>query len=236
MTLISHRLRIVLSLLGASAVVSGSAVPAIAAAGCPRTTELAMESKVMCQVCGVPLALANSLEADRERAFITNLVNRCESSSQIEAAMVAQYGPGILASPGSHGFATAAWLVPVMGVLGAALAIAAVVVFGRRRRMADEAAITSRPVTASEDARLDAALTAFNEPLTLSTVPLPASARDLTTQLMLESIADPIRLRWRAIPRRARPGIVVRAGRRGGSARQHDAPARAGARGRRDLV
>ena len=45
---------------------------------CPRTTELAMESKVMCQVCGVPLVLANSLEADRERAYMTTLVNRCD--------------------------------------------------------------------------------------------------------------------------------------------------------------
>jgi cytochrome c-type biogenesis protein CcmH len=158
----NRKLRVVLSLAAACASLAGTAVPALAAAGCPRITELAIESQVMCQVCGVPLALASSLEADRERAFITKLVNRCESVSQIEAAMVAQYGPGILASPRSHGFAIAAWLVPVVAVLGAALAIAAVVVLGRRRRQAHEAATAIRPATASEDARLDAALTAFN--------------------------------------------------------------------------
>lgn len=148
--------------LATCAALWATATPAVAAASCPKTTELAMESRVMCQVCGVPLALANSLEADRERAFITKLVKRCDSVQQIEAAMVAEYGPGILASPGSHGFAITSWLVPVAGVLGAALAIVAAVVITRRRRD-EEAAAGVRPVTASEDARLDAALTRFDD-------------------------------------------------------------------------
>lgn len=156
------RLRAALVSLAACAALGATATPALAAASCPKTTELAMESKVMCQVCGVPLALANSLEADRERAFITELVNRCDSVQQIEAAMVAQYGPTILASPGSHGFAITSWLVPVAGVLGAALAIVAVVVLTRRRRRDEEAAASAPAVSAAEDARLDAALTSFN--------------------------------------------------------------------------
>jgi cytochrome c-type biogenesis protein CcmH len=147
--------------LAACAALWATATPAAAAASCPKTTELAMESKVMCQVCGVPLALANSLEADRERAFITKLVNRCDDVAQIEAAMVAQYGPGILASPGSRGFAITSWLVPVAGVLGTAVAIVVVLVVTRRRRRDDEATAGVGPVSASEDARLDAALTRF---------------------------------------------------------------------------
>ena len=82
-------LRAALAALAACAALWATATPAVAAASCPKTTELAMESKVMCQVCGVPLALANSLEADRERAFITKLVDRCNSVQQIEATMVA---------------------------------------------------------------------------------------------------------------------------------------------------
>jgi len=148
--------------LAACWALASTAAPAVAAVRCPRTTELAMESKVMCQVCGVPLALANSLEADRERAFITTLVKRCDSVSQIEAAMVTQYGPGILASPGSHGFAITAWLVPVAGLLVATLAIAGVVVLGRRRRQAYELVTSVPPPTADEDAALDAALKALD--------------------------------------------------------------------------
>jgi cytochrome c-type biogenesis protein CcmH/NrfF len=162
MTLRTRKAAALVSLLTACTWPWATAAPVLAAASCPRTTELAMESKVMCQVCGVPLELANSLEADRERAFITKLVNRCDSVAQIESAMVAQYGPGILASPGTRGFAITAWLVPVAGVLGAALAIVAVVVLGRRRREAREAAAAVQPPTALEDARLDEALRALH--------------------------------------------------------------------------
>jgi cytochrome c-type biogenesis protein CcmH len=126
-----------------------------AAAACPRTTEVALESKIMCQVCGVPLALANSLEADRERALITQLVDRCESAAQIEAAMVAQYGPGILATPGTHGFAITAWLVPGIGLAAAALAIGAALASTWRPPRVGPPAPT---LTAAEDARIDAAL------------------------------------------------------------------------------
>jgi len=157
-----RRAQSAVALLAACGMLTGSATPAVAAATCPRATELSMESKVMCQVCGVPLALANSLEADRERAFITTLVKRCDSVSQIEAAMVTQYGPGILASPGSHGFAITAWLVPVAGLLVATLAIAGVVVLGRRRRQAYELVTSVPPPTADEDAALDAALKALD--------------------------------------------------------------------------
>jgi cytochrome c-type biogenesis protein CcmH len=140
------------------------ASPALATTPCPRTTELALENKVMCQVCGVPLALANSLEADRERAFITTLVNRCESVAQIEAAMVAQYGPGILATPGTHGFAITAWLVPAVSIVAATAGIAGVLL-PRRRRRAQRNRTSSRPASAAEEAQLDAALAAHERRL-----------------------------------------------------------------------
>ena len=162
MKLASRPARAAMALAALCAVLAGTAPPAVAAASCPRTTELAMESKIMCQVCGVPLALANSLEADRERALISRLVDRCDTVGQIEAAMVAQYGPGILASPGSHGFAIAAWLVPVAGVLCATFTITAVIVLARRRRSENESGRPATPVSQAEDARLDDALAAFN--------------------------------------------------------------------------
>ena len=152
--------RVAIALLAVLVSLWGAVAPALAAANCPRTTEVAMESKIMCQVCGVPLALANSLEADRERVLISRLVARCESGSQIEAAMVAQYGPSILATPPAHGFAITAWLVPGIAIAAAALAIGAVLISVRRRR---RDAPPLAPVTASEDARLDAALAAYTQ-------------------------------------------------------------------------
>jgi cytochrome c-type biogenesis protein CcmH len=117
-----------------------------------------MESKIMCQVCGVPLALANSLEADRERVLISRLVARCASASQIEAAMVAQYGPSILATPPTHGFAITAWLVPGIAIAAAALGVGGVL-WSVRRRHRGRPDVT--PVSAAENARLDAALAAY---------------------------------------------------------------------------
>ncbi|HET6868899.1 MAG TPA: cytochrome c-type biogenesis protein CcmH [Solirubrobacteraceae bacterium] len=151
-------MRVAIALLAVCVSLCGPVAPVLAAANCPRTTEVAMESKIMCQVCGVPLALANSLEADRERVLISRLVARCDSASQIEAAMVAQYGPSILATPPTHGFAITAWLVPGIAIAAAALGIGGVLLSVlRRRRDAPPLA----PVTASEDARLDAALAAY---------------------------------------------------------------------------
>jgi cytochrome c-type biogenesis protein CcmH/NrfF len=155
--------RKIISLVTAGALLMAATPPALAGARCPRTTELAMENRVMCQVCGVPLALADSLEADRERAFITTLVNRCESVAQIESAMVGQYGAGILATPGTRGFAITAWLVPGVGILAAAFAIAVVLASGRRRRHASAPGIPVAPASAAEEARLDGALAGYDD-------------------------------------------------------------------------
>jgi cytochrome c-type biogenesis protein CcmH len=151
-------MRVAIALLALCGSLCGPVAPGLAAANCPRTTEIAMESKIMCQVCGVPLALANSLEADRERVLISRLVARCETPSQIEAAMVAEYGPGILATPGTHGFAITAWLVPGLAIAAAALAVGAVLLPMRRRNRARR---DVPPLTAAEEARLDAALAAY---------------------------------------------------------------------------
>lgn len=160
MRLSRHRTRAAVSLLAVYAALLAAAGPALAAAGCPKTTELALEDKVMCQVCGVPLALASSPEADRERALIIKLVNRCDTVAQIEAAMVAQYGPGILATPGTGGFAITAWLIPGLAILGAGAGIATVLLGLRRRRAArPESAVV--PPSASEEAQLDAVLGVF---------------------------------------------------------------------------
>jgi cytochrome c-type biogenesis protein CcmH len=101
--------------------------PAAAAATCPRASMPDIEDQVMCLVCGVPLSLADSPQASRERDFINGLIDRCESTSQIKAALVAQYGPRVLALPTDSGFNAAAYIVPlVILLLGAGAAVAAV--------------------------------------------------------------------------------------------------------------
>jgi cytochrome c-type biogenesis protein CcmH len=91
------------------------------AATCPRTSVPDVEDEVMCLVCGVPLALADAPQAQRERVFITRMVRQCRSKDEIESALVAQYGPRVLALPKASGFRLAAYVVPA---LVAAVAVA----------------------------------------------------------------------------------------------------------------
>ena len=101
--------------------------PAAAFADCPRASLPDVERQVMCLVCGVPLDLADSPQASRERSFINGLIARCRSTSEIKAALVAQYGPEVLAEPKDGGVSAALYVVAVLvPLLGIALAVAAV--------------------------------------------------------------------------------------------------------------
>jgi cytochrome c-type biogenesis protein CcmH len=101
------------------------------AATCPRTSLPDVEDEVMCLVCGVPLALADAPQAQRERVFITGMVRQCRSKDEIESALVAQYGPRVLALPKASGFRLAAYVVPA---LAAAFAVAGLGLAAARRR------------------------------------------------------------------------------------------------------
>jgi cytochrome c-type biogenesis protein CcmH/NrfF len=95
------------------------------AADCPKTTLAAVEADVMCPVCGTPLGLATEApQANRQRALIQRLVDRCRSKEEIEEVLVAQYGPGVLALPEADGFSLSAYLVPASIVLLAAAGVA----------------------------------------------------------------------------------------------------------------
>jgi len=110
-------------------------VPAVANAGPPQRASLSdLEREVMCLVCGTTLNVSDSPQADRERAFIRALIAQGKTKKQIEAALVAQYGRGVLATPPDSGFDLAVWIVPGLAVVLAGTAIAFAVVRWRRRR------------------------------------------------------------------------------------------------------
>gem|GEM_PF-645777 len=101
-----------------------------AALACPKTTLADVEDEVMCPVCGTPLGLATEApQAERERAFIQRLVDRCYDKQQIKRALVAEFGPRVLAVPPDEGTRTLSYTVPVVGVAAAFVALA----FGLRR-------------------------------------------------------------------------------------------------------
>jgi len=111
------------------------AVPSAAvAAQCPRTTVADVEEEVMCPVCGMSLALATEApQAERQRELIRRLVEDCRSKEEVKDVLAAEFGDEVLATPGDDGFDLAAYLVPALGLLLGALAVAATALAWRRR-------------------------------------------------------------------------------------------------------
>lgn len=105
-------------------------LPAAASAAPPSLT--AIEGEVMCPICGTLLELSDSPQGQRERAFVERLIARGDSRSQIKDALVAQYGPRVLALPRASGFDLSAYLIPAISFLVAALALALGVARWRR--------------------------------------------------------------------------------------------------------
>ena len=99
------------------------AVAAPAAAQQPATLA-DLEDEVICPTCNTTLELSSSPVADRMRAFIRGRIAAGDSKEEIKEQLVAEFGEGVLAAPPREGFNLLAWLLPVAGALGAALALA----------------------------------------------------------------------------------------------------------------
>jgi cytochrome c-type biogenesis protein CcmH len=137
------------------------ALLAPAAIASPRASVTDIEDEVMCLECGTALNVSNSAVADQEREFIAELVAQGKTKQQVKEALVAEYGPRILAEPSERGFDITAWLVPLLAGAGAL----GVVGFTARRwrRARPAAADAGDPALAAEDERrLDAELAAFD--------------------------------------------------------------------------
>ncbi|MDQ3769115.1 MAG: cytochrome c-type biogenesis protein CcmH [Actinomycetota bacterium] len=110
--------------------------PAAGAQG-QRTSLPDIEDEVMCTTCNVPLHLAESSpQAERQRAFIRDLVAQGATKEQVKAAMVDEYGENVLALPGREGFDLAAYLVPIGLVLVGGVVVAIALPRWRRRARA----------------------------------------------------------------------------------------------------
>ncbi|MEX2253126.1 MAG: cytochrome c-type biogenesis protein CcmH, partial [Thermoleophilaceae bacterium] len=99
-------------------------LPAAAASAAPQASLADLEDEVMCPICGTLLQLAESPQAERQRAFVNRLIAEGRDKDQIKEALVAEYGREVLALPEGSGFELSAYLVPAIGFLAAALALA----------------------------------------------------------------------------------------------------------------
>jgi cytochrome c-type biogenesis protein CcmH/NrfF len=107
--------------------------PAAALGATPRTSFNDIEDEVMCDVCNVPLNIAEAPRADQQRREIRLLISRGLTKDEVKAELERRYGPAILAVPEDTGFGLAAWLVPI-GVVAALVAGLAMLLPRWRRR------------------------------------------------------------------------------------------------------
>ena len=97
-----------------------------------QTTVHDIEDEVMCPICGTLLELADSPQAKREKVYVAKLVAAGKTKAEVKDALVAQYGPSVLALPKASGFDLSAYLVPIIAIAIAAIALAFSVARWRR--------------------------------------------------------------------------------------------------------
>jgi cytochrome c-type biogenesis protein CcmH len=99
--------------------------PSLASEERPTLEEL--ENEVNCPTCKTTLALSNAPVANRIRAFINERIAAGDTKSEIKAALVEEFGEGILAAPPKEGFNLLAWLLPLVGLACAAVLVGGLV-------------------------------------------------------------------------------------------------------------
>ena len=117
---------------------------AVVGAGCggedDETPTLAeLEKRYICPTCQTTLELSNAPVAERMRAFIRERIAAGDSRSEIDEALVADFGEEVLAAPPKEGFNLLAWVLPLLGGALAVGALAFALVRWSRTRPEPEA-------------------------------------------------------------------------------------------------
>lgn len=147
-----------LAVVGAALLFAG---PASACAH-PRTSLAYLQGQVMCPTCHTTLAMSDSAAALQIEAFISRKIAACWTAQHIESALVANYGPQILAAPPHKGFDLLAWWLPIVGVLAGALALAFGVWRWSRRPHPEPEAEAEPGLDEETERRLDDLLARFD--------------------------------------------------------------------------
>jgi len=139
-------------------------LPASASAACPELRTL--EGELMCPTCETTLELSNAPAANQIRRFVCERAAAGDSNGEIKDKLVADFGPGVLASPPKEGFDLLAWALPLLALGLGAAAIAVLVVRWSRARepelAVDEPSSNGRPeLDPALEKRLDDELARF---------------------------------------------------------------------------
>jgi len=143
----------------ALAVLATLAVGTTAArADAPNAADL--EAELVCPVCETTLDQSNAPVAERMKAFIRTRIAAGDTSQEIKDALVAEFGPGVLAKPPEGGFGLLAWLLPLVALLAGAVVLGVLVRAWSRRRASGAA--DDEPLDPVLERRVDEELARFD--------------------------------------------------------------------------
>jgi cytochrome c-type biogenesis protein CcmH len=120
-----------------------------------------LEDEVMCDVCNVPLNIAEAPRAEQQRREIKLLIAEGRTKDEIKDELVRRYGPAILASPPSEGFSLVIYIVPIAVVVALLTGLALLLPRWRRRHVEPAPDDDAPDVSAADARRLDDDLARF---------------------------------------------------------------------------
>ena len=120
--------------LAAAAAAAVLSIGTATAAGPPKAADL--EAELVCPVCETTLDQSNAPIALRMKAFIRARIAAGDSGQEIKDALVAEFGPEVLATPPKGGFGLLAWLLPLAALAAGVIAVGVLIRSWSRRRAA----------------------------------------------------------------------------------------------------
>jgi cytochrome c-type biogenesis protein CcmH len=134
-----------------------------ATAACPTVADL--EDELICPTCKTTLDQSDAPVARQIKALVARRVEQCVPKEKIKDELVADFGPSVLAAPPREGFHWLAWLLPLVGLLGAAGVISVLVWRWSRSRPAGAAADSNGrlPLDPELERRLDRELARYDD-------------------------------------------------------------------------
>lgn len=92
-----------------------------------RPTLEELENEIICPTCHALLSLSDAPVADQIRDLIRERIAAGDTKGEIKDRLVSEFGEAVLAAPPKEGLNLLAWLLPLVGILVATVAVGVVI-------------------------------------------------------------------------------------------------------------